>query len=956
VLSTSLKNQAIEKSKQITRSYSDRVRHVPKAKAQTKLIRVAAEAKPGNFQELQGFVGRDTGYGEYLDTKFSNDLLEQFGRLTTQVNTIEHLCEVAKSEAEKFPSVDKDLKNDVLEAHEKLLQQAQVIAKSGYLADNMEAPSHLPGFGTQVEVAAEAQQQQEQQQEQETQVEVAVENQLNFYKQKQNYTEVGEKSWKNLDDLDGGLPGKSQGVGSISVYEHLENNKSRYWNGVCYSEDFKQNPDELPLYLSENFVVSVRIGETQGSLPIFSPSHKKISHLLITKGLDGKVRTLALSNHDFIILRNKISSWQKDGLNKPYWIVNLNGELAAGFGNLVSEMSYQFGDGIQEDLAYKNALWHANFFNGNLLYLERNPEQTLNIMLQNGEQGAKQRRSFLELRIGENTTLRRQLNASECLNPYNEKLRARALRFQGVLHRQSKATGIRNIQAPKVPEVKKYKFNVPIHSVKPVVNILEELERWSAKNNQTEFQAMKEDYLDIISKKTNRVKLKAKPVIELKAEEKLEVKPEIKLEMKSEEIFEVKIDIKPEIKLEEKPLELSETRPKVILEEKQEIKFEVEPEVILEDKPEEIIEVKVDIEPEIKLEEKLLEVSETRPEVILEETQEIKLEVEPEVKLDDKLEIIQVIVDIEAKIKLEEMPLEVPETRPEVILGETQEIKHEVEPEVKLEDRSEKIIEVKVDIEPEIKLEENLLDLPKTKPEVILEENQEIKLEVEPEVKLDVKSEEIIDIKIDIEPEVKFEEKLLELSETRPEVILEQKISVNTDEDSDSLSAIDEEYSVSSEEEIIEVKSKEKSIEISELKLTNKENASINSITNHNIKVLPQDDSRPVKASISTARKVGRVVVSIFLSIGLSQIFGIVKGLFDLVHRKIVQNRIDSVDTQILEQGALLDLINERERLKAQERFIDIALKADLAALIPFMGIYYYWEILESEEEEVNSH
>ncbi|MBA3238178.1 MAG: DUF3638 domain-containing protein [Parachlamydiaceae bacterium] len=867
VLSTSLKNQAIEKSKQITRSYSDRVRHVPKSKAQTQLIRIAAEAKPENFKELQGFVGRDTGYGEYLDTKFSNHLLEQFGRLTTKVNTIEHLGEVAKLEADKFPSVDMNLKNDVLDAHEKLLQQAQMIAKSGYLADNMEAPSHLPGFGTQVEVAAEAQQQQEQQQEQETQVEVAVENQLNFYKQKQNHTEVEEKSWKNLDRLEGELPGKNQGVGFISVYEHLENNKSRYWNGVCYSENFKQNPDELPLYLSENFVGSVKIGETQGSLPIFSPSHKKISHLLVTKGSDGKVRTLALSNHDFIILRNKISSWQKAGLNKPYWIVNLNGELAAGSGNLISEMSYQFGDGIQDDLAYKNALWHANFFNGNLLYLERNPEQTLYIMLQDGERGAKLRRSFLELRIGENTTLRRQLNASDCLNPFNEKLRARAsIKGTSQSTRQSKVSGLRNIQPPKISEVKKYKFTAPILSVKPVINTLEELERWFVKNDQTKLNSMQEDYLEIISQKSDQVKSNAKPIIEIKAEEKLEIKQETKLEL----------EVKLEVKLEE------------------------------------IIEVKVDIEPEVKIEDNLLEIPYTRNEVILEEKQETKLEVKLE-------EIIDVKVDVETEVKLEEKLLELPETRIEVTLEERQETKLEV--------KLKELIEVKVDIEPEEKLEENILELSQTRTEVSLEEKQETKLEI------------------------KSEEKPFELITPKPE----KKIIVNTEEDSDRLSAIEDEFSVSSDEEIFQVTSENESIENVAIKLAKKESTSTNSTINNKITVLPKGDPSPIKPSISTARKAGRVVVSILLSIGLSQIFGIVKGLFDLVHRKIVQNSIDSVDAQISEHGPLLDLTNERERLKAQEGVLDVALKADLAALIPLMGIYYYWEILDSGVEEVNS-
>ena len=766
VLATSLKNQAIEKSKLITRSYGERVRHVPKAKAQAKLIRVAAEATPGNFKELHGFVGRDTGYGEYLDTKFSNNLLEQFGRLTTRVNTITHLKEVSKLEADKFPSVDKDLKKEVNDAHAKLLEQAQSVAKGGYLADEMEAPSHLPGFGTQVEVAVEAQQQQEQQQEQQVQVEVAVENQLNFYKNKQNYTEVAEKSWNNLDGLEGELPGQHQGVGSISVYEHLENNKTRYWNEVCYSENFKQDPESLPLYLSENFAGSVKMGETQGSLPIFSPSHKKISHLLVAKGLDGVPRMLALSNHDFIIWRNKISSWQHDGINKPYWIVNLNGELAAGAGKLVGEMSYQFGDGLQEDLAYKNALWHANFFNGNLLYLERNPEQTLSIMLQDGEQAAKSRRCFLELRIGDNTTLRRQLYASECLNPYNEKLRAKALRFQGTLQakgQKSNATGVRNIQNPKMHEVKNYGLNIPIPivvDIKPVVvNSVDEYE--------------------VRSVKSIRTKLKAK------AEEKLEIKP----------------------------AEL----------------------------------------PEVK----------------------------PEEKFEEKLQI---------------MPVELPE---------------------------EKV-----------------------------------------EANLEIKSEQKLEIEPVGEPEATFEEKVEEESDISAEITSvtlvkpEEKLDISIEDESDTWSDLVEESDVSTEDvSVTEIKSEEKSEVSNEEEPITEEKSDVsnekiptNSIPNHNIDILPKNDPSPVKPSISTARTVGRVVASIFLSIGLSQIFGIVKGIFDLVQRKIVRDGISEVETEISEQGEQLDLTQERDRLRAQERVLEVALKADLAALIPFMGLYYYWEILESED------
>ncbi len=405
VLATSLVNQAIDKSKLVTRSYSERIRHVPKAKVQRDLIKMAAAATRQDFNNLKSFVEL---YGQYLETEFGGDLREQFGHLTTRPDTLSHLKEVSDQEQSKFPAGE--LKKEVEAAQQKLLEEAAKVADGGYLARKIEAPSRIPGFGTQVEVAAEAQTEQQQQQQQEQQLENQILNQLDFYNKIQDYTEIAEKPWKDLDKLKGELPGAAQGVDRVSVHDHLENNKKRYWKELCYSDIF---PKDLPLYFTENFVTSVKLSDTLGALPVFNPAHKKISHLLVTKG----PQLLALSNCDFAVWLEKISKTEC-----PYWIVNLSGELAAGSG-FVGETSYSFGDGMEKDPAYKKALWYANFFNGNLLYLEKNWELTHEIMLEGGQAKTQKRRDFLSLRIGKNTSKRLQLNASECLNPTSKKKR-----------------------------------------------------------------------------------------------------------------------------------------------------------------------------------------------------------------------------------------------------------------------------------------------------------------------------------------------------------------------------------------------------------------------------------------------------------------------------------------------------------------------------------------------------
>jgi hypothetical protein len=459
LLQTSLVNQATEKSQLVTRSYRERIRHVAIKTAQQGLIEAAALSTPEDFKQFSEFVDKVNGYGKYLDTTFQDNLLQQFGRLSKSINAIKHLEEVQKREEDDFPNKDLNLKEKVAKAQKALLEEAKQIAGAGYLAENMDAPSHFPSFGTQVQIAVEAQQQtqQEQQQEQQIQVEQQIQRELDFYQSKETHKEVKEQEWTNLDNLHRGLPGSDQGVMTFSVHDYLERNKSCYYQGHNFATIFaaESNPEagHIPLYFSDNFVKSVQVSENFNGLSLFHRAHKKISHLLVTVNASGNPELLALSNQDFEIFRRKINNWMSQGLDKPYWIVNLKGELAAGKGMLVDGVAQEFGDRITENAKFQNVLLQANFINGNLRYLEKNPEQTRKMMLAGGAKYTEERRNFLKLRAGHDQIMLKQLNSSECLNPLGEKARTNDLKFQvSEKHSKPRSQAItKQMRFPKTP-------------------------------------------------------------------------------------------------------------------------------------------------------------------------------------------------------------------------------------------------------------------------------------------------------------------------------------------------------------------------------------------------------------------------------------------------------------------------------------------------------------------------
>lgn len=406
MLVTAILNQGRQKAMLVDRAFREMTAHAPRKVVQKGLIHTAAD---GDLSAFGDFVKT---YGDYLDTKFKGDLLAQFGRLTVSVDTVSHLAELRAQELQRFPKGT--LEQEVAQALEKLGKEVEKVRGQGLLSAQMNAPAHLPALGTQVQVVAQKAQEAHKHGERQVEIERELQLELDTYKPKDNkqYKEAKEKEWRHLDGLKGELPGAMQGVPVFTIREYLEKNRHLYPKArCCYHEAFPADPGNCPLFFSDNFVQSVEYNNKVECLPVFSLGHKTISHLLVSLDEKGQACTLALTNQEFEMWQSLIRRWESQNVNKPYWIINLNKEIAAGKGEWSKDMrSYNLPYQLDSSPAIKNALLYANFFNGDIDYLLGHPEETKAMMQENGQF----KLLFLKTRCGLQSAKRKLLDSSPC--------------------------------------------------------------------------------------------------------------------------------------------------------------------------------------------------------------------------------------------------------------------------------------------------------------------------------------------------------------------------------------------------------------------------------------------------------------------------------------------------------------------------------------------------------------
>ncbi len=411
ILETSIVNQARSKAIKVTRGFQERMRFASRNGVQQELLRVAASRDTTAFIEFVKI------YGDYLDTQYVDDLFGQFGSIAVTTDSLSYLKQLEEDELARLP--EGQIKESVMLALRMVYIEAEAASKKGYLASQMSAPSRLPALGTQVQIIAERTQEAQKQSQRQVEIELELKNELLNYKGKENYGSISEKKWEDLEKLNGSLPGQKQGVVTFSIHEYMKSNENLYPKERRYHEAFSKSLRKCPLLFSENFVYTAEEANLPKPLSIFHLAHKTISHILLAQGHKGKIAALALSNNDFALWRKQIQDWEKTRVSVPYWIINLNGEISAGKGELSKDSpNYELPNNLGTDPRVQNVLLYANFFNGNLDYLEGHPEQTLSFMRERCEA----RYQFLKTRCGIDIGKRIRLQSNECFRPTSESL------------------------------------------------------------------------------------------------------------------------------------------------------------------------------------------------------------------------------------------------------------------------------------------------------------------------------------------------------------------------------------------------------------------------------------------------------------------------------------------------------------------------------------------------------
>jgi len=363
LISTSIATQGREKCKLSTRSVREKVGHTPRSLVQQNLIDLAAMNPTG----LNDF---STKFGEYLDDFSEPDLFSQFCRVTRLVDALPKLKELRQEELAKAAKVDPEFAAALEKPFAKLEKTTEELDAAGLIADKVESPDNAQTLDKQLEIALEQEDEQERVNEQEVDLDTETVQTLRDYERHWDLTSEKQKTWKDLNTLNGELPGQKQGVKTVKLIDHLRTIKDQI--------SIDAFPKDLPLYCSENFITGVG----KNTLKVLHPGHKLISHLLICLGEDKQPKVMILTQEEL----KQFSEGLANRKDQKYWIVNLRGSSVCG-GDLPPS--------LRKNREFKRTVWFANMFNCNLDYLLSVPKLTEAMMR---EAGAV-RRKFLQIRI-----------------------------------------------------------------------------------------------------------------------------------------------------------------------------------------------------------------------------------------------------------------------------------------------------------------------------------------------------------------------------------------------------------------------------------------------------------------------------------------------------------------------------------------------------------------------------
>lgn len=395
-------NDGRQKPEMTTRSLKERVGHCTISQVGKRYAKLASESP----QDLPAFAKK---YGKYLYTTISDQALHRVGHLEGEKETPQCIEELIREERDKIKAFgDPELENAIHESLNQLDTVFQRLKEEKALTQKTASPSKEFSLGNQMQVSMQQEQEEKAEltQEQEQKIDLELFNERSSFQKPNNYRPAKEKAWNIPETLQGELPLEA-GVAIHRAHDYFKNNRNKY--GRDYHLAFSK---ELNLFFSNNFTRTVADKE----IAVFDPAHKKIRHLLVCPNVDGKPGLMALSDQDYTKWKKQIQNWKGEC---PYHIVDLDGQVSAGgIKDPKNPTACSLPPEIQDSEDYQRTLWFANFFNGNMDYLEGHPEQSAAIMREEIE-GADHllRFCYFGVAYGKNKERRQQLISSRTLNP-----------------------------------------------------------------------------------------------------------------------------------------------------------------------------------------------------------------------------------------------------------------------------------------------------------------------------------------------------------------------------------------------------------------------------------------------------------------------------------------------------------------------------------------------------------
>jgi hypothetical protein len=370
VKATLIKNEAILLKEQTNRARLAQIDDI----IRSAIIKELLSAKS---YEISDLVEK---YENFLVSISEDNPYEQFGRIVGTQPILDVLTQYANRVLEKLKRTDSPSYETVAKNMKKLFEEN--FKKEIDTQEQMEA-TLSEDLNTTLEIEQEQEVQLELAQEKEVEVAEEIQLELNLYSYPIHPYPYLEKQW-NLNPNEDLWPQIQKEIFSTS--EVLNRTYREKISTKQYAPCFPQN-----VSMSKNFYYTCT-----EEAPIFHPYTKKACFILAVE-YNKKMEFVLLSEKDTAHLKKWMQEWQPKGL----YLVDLKGSPEINAQSLINKD----GDFHHSLL---QGLWYANFFNGNVEFLDQYPKLSKQLLLEN----KKIKTRFLQLRTAKNPQQMRKLYAS----------------------------------------------------------------------------------------------------------------------------------------------------------------------------------------------------------------------------------------------------------------------------------------------------------------------------------------------------------------------------------------------------------------------------------------------------------------------------------------------------------------------------------------------------------------